>query len=160
MSNSDANGNVDGEEKPAQLRARAYVDGPAVAGAGENAAQLQLPPGRAVSITEASACLMTAFTSDPEVIPLTVQAVKYGLKANQMFYDRHEKEWKAEPDARTRLAAAQFVFNNIVGLPLQRIEAKSVNVQATGPDAMRQLLKTSPAMREAVRRMLADAERE
>jgi hypothetical protein len=119
---------------------------------------LQQPPARAVSVTEAAGVLMVAFVSDPRIIPKTVEAVYNALDAHQMFFDKKKQEWVREPDARTQLTAAQFVFNNLVGLPLQRIEAKTMNVQTQGPDAMRVMLKKSPAMRAAVRRILEESE--
>src|SRR5256885_15262327 len=104
-----------------QDRARTIAEsgpGVEVVPAVENAPQLQI----------GASALMEAFQNDPELVPLTMEAVKASLRANQMYYDKHTKEWVAEPDARTRLTAAQFVFNNLVGLPLQRIEAKSVSM--------------------------------
>lgn len=133
-------------EKPLRGRARAHV---AETGAGrtptggETATLLQRLPGRSL--------IMRLLEDDSEIAPLAVAAIKAGLSANQMFYDKRAKAWSAEPDARTRLAAAQLVLQYMEGLPLQRIESKSMSYDATP----RMLDQLTPATIEAMERAIA-----
>lgn len=63
-----------------------------------------------------------------------------------------------EPDMRTRLEAAKLALAYIVGLPIQRSEIVNVNVDAAAQQDMVARLRSSPALRAAVSRMLAEAD--
>lgn len=132
--------------------ARAHVNVPApVCQVVENASQLQKRRG--------GSAIMRALLDDPEIVPLALAALKAALSSNQMYYNKSLKAWEAEPDARTRLAAAQVCLQYLEGLPLQRIESKSITADVSGQGA-EVVLKNSPAAREALRRMLDRAEKD
>ena len=149
---------VDVNLKQGQPRARAQEEiGPALcAVTTANASQLQ-EPVRAVSVAEAASLMIQALATAPNLIPDTVTTLQECLHASQEYYNKNTKEWSPSPDYRTRLATVQLILTNLVGLPLQRIESKSMSVQATAPDATRAMMR-SPAMRAALRRMLDEAE--
>lgn len=141
-------GNVETEESS---RARAHVEivgGPGEGGAVATAPQLQQ--------RRAGDRIIAALEADEEIARLVVEAAKAALTASTPYYNKHEKKWELEPDGRTRLQGAEFVMRQLVGLPLQRIEAKTMHATATVPPA--EMLKKSPALREAMKRMLAQAE--
>jgi hypothetical protein len=125
------------------------------AAAGPAAALAPAPESQQRSAAEV---LLLGLEGDPEIPALTIAGVKAALGANQMFYDKYDKKWVAEPDARTRLAAVEFVFKMLVGLPVQRSESRRVTVDATQA-TFEESLKSSPALRAALRRKLDATER-
>jgi hypothetical protein len=65
---------------------------------------------------------------------------------------------KVIPDNRTRLSAAIYVANQILGTPVQRSENVTVNLEADSAIGLVERLKNSPAMRESLRRALEAAD--
>ena len=61
------------------------------------------------------------------------------------------------PDNRTRLAAAKYVADQVIGTPIQRQEIHQTVTNRTEDESMR--LLESPAMRRAMREMLDRADR-
>lgn len=64
----------------------------------------------------------------------------------------------AEPDFKTRLAAATFVTTQRHGLPIRREEILQVNVDADSAVGMEERLRHSPALRSMFRKMLERVE--
>ena len=58
------------------------------------------------------------------------------------------------PDNRTRLAAAVYVANQILGTPIQRSESVNVDLSADSAVGMEERLRHSPALRAMFRKML------
>jgi hypothetical protein len=58
------------------------------------------------------------------------------------------------PDNRIRLAAAIYIANHLIGMPIQRQEILSVSVDADAEAGLAQRLKSSPALRQVFRRVL------
>lgn len=63
-----------------------------------------------------------------------------------------------EPDTRSRLEAAKLALYYIVGMPVQRTESVNVNADAASQGNMVARLRSSPALRAAIRRALLEAE--
>jgi hypothetical protein len=61
---------------------------------------------------------------------------------------------KRIPDNRTRLAAAIYLSNQILGLPVQRQEIVSVALDADASIGLADRLKNSPALRKSLRAIL------
>lgn len=61
-----------------------------------------------------------------------------------------------EPDFKTRLAAAQLALHYRHGRPVERQEILTVAVDADG-SGMKERLAKSPALRKALREMLAES---
>ena len=59
------------------------------------------------------------------------------------------------PDFRTRLSACQIALGYKFGLPVRREESVNMNVDAERPDKLEERLQRSPALRRALRDMLA-----
>jgi len=62
-----------------------------------------------------------------------------------------------EPDYRTRLAAAQLALSYKIGKPVERAEVVQLNLGADDAPDLSARLAHSPALREAFRKMLAEA---
>jgi hypothetical protein len=135
--------------------ARVHEDGiPPPLGAPADATEAQsqiasLPevlPGEAVA----------ALKAHPTMAQKVVAAIERGLEAKAMFYSKGQKEWIAEIDHKTQLAAAKLYIENVEGLPIQRVHTITED-RSADPKA---LLLKSPAARRAYRKMLDDADRE
>lgn len=61
---------------------------------------------------------------------------------------------KVIPDNRTRLAAAIYLSNQVLGMPVQRTENVNVNADADSAVGMEDRLRHSPALRSLFRKML------
>jgi hypothetical protein len=102
----------------------------------------------------AAALLVQGFERAPALVEKTIQAVTNALSAEQRYFNKGTQAWEILPDYRTQLAAAEFVFKNIVGLPVQRVETKNLTITQNQPfDA------SSPAVIEAMERALERAKR-
>jgi hypothetical protein len=119
---------------------------------GKGAAELQKRV-----LDEAAHVLLVGLATSEGILPLTIGAIKDGLQATQSYYNKHTKEWDVLPDARTRVATAEFVFKQLVGLPVQKVEAKTLHADIT-PQAMDAVLAQSPALREALKRKIEAAD--
>ncbi len=96
--------------------------------------------------------------SDPEFIPLMIEAVTNGLKATRTEYTGHGKDREAEqvPDFKTQLQAFALLLAHMEGEPIKRIIHQHLGGQgAIDPLAA---LQESPALRDAAKRMLEKAE--
>jgi hypothetical protein len=67
---------------------------------------------------------------------------------------------KLRPDHRTRLAAVTLVLAYLVGRPVERSEVVTVNLDADSMTGLRERLKSSPAMRDALAGLLAEVAEE
>lgn len=68
------------------------------------------------------------------------------------------KSGATEPDVRTRLETAKIVLGYRHGLPVRREESISVNLDAESAVGLAHRLRSSPALRMALRAALDDAE--
>ena len=62
------------------------------------------------------------------------------------------------PDNRTRLAATSLVLAYLVGRPVERQEIVSVNLDADSATGLAERLRSSPALRESLKRLIGEAE--
>lgn len=60
------------------------------------------------------------------------------------------------PDNRTRLAATTLALAYVLGRPIERSETVNVNLDADAALGLKERLKSSPALRESLRIMLAE----
>jgi hypothetical protein len=67
---------------------------------------------------------------------------------------------KARPDHRTRLAAVTLVLAYLIGRPVERQEIVSVNLDADAATGLAERLKSSPALRSSLKKLLEDVEDE
>lgn len=123
---------------------------PAGAAATENAAQLAAMP--AVLPGE----VVKALKAHPTMAAKVIAAIERGLDAQSWFYSKGEKKWINEVDHKTQLAAAKLYIENVEGLPIQRVHTIN-EVREADPRA---ILRKSPAVRRAYRKMLDEAEAE
>lgn len=72
--------------------------------------------------------------------------------------DTVARDGSRQPDHRARLDAAKLLLSYTVGLPIQRTESIAVNLDADSALGLKERLRNSPALRESMRKMLADAE--
>ncbi len=61
-------------------------------------------------------------------------------------------------DHRSRLEAARLALSYRIGLPVQRTETVNVNLDADSAAGIQDRLEKSPALREQLRRTLAEAD--
>ena len=61
-------------------------------------------------------------------------------------------------DNRTRLAAATLMLNYLVGRPVERQEIVNVNLDADASLGIDERLRTSPALRQSLKRAIEKAE--
>ncbi len=96
--------------------------------------------------------------SDPEFIPLMIEAVTNGLRATRTEYTGHGKDREAEqvPDFKTQLQAFALLLAHMEGEPIKRVIHQHLG--GTGSVDPLAALQDSPALRDAARRMLAKAE--
>lgn len=132
-------------------RARVHTDGPGHGAGGLGADELQ-HSGPAAS---AATLLVQGLENDPDVVRLTIEGVKKALRAEQRFFNKGTQAWEVVPDFRVVMVAAEFVFKNLVGLPVQKVETRNLNITQTSPIEM-----TSPAAIEAMERYLAKVKRQ
>jgi hypothetical protein len=71
---------------------------------------------------------------------------------------RYHKDGTELDDTRTMEAGLKLYLAYVVGMPVQRSESISVNVDASTLADMEERLSKSPAMRQAFRRVLESAE--
>jgi hypothetical protein len=62
------------------------------------------------------------------------------------------------PDHRTRLAAVTLVLAYLVGRPVERQEIIQVNLDADASEGLMARLKSSPALRSSLKKLLAEVE--
>ena len=95
---------------------------------------------------------------------LAAIADKFGdNKMADMLYELCEAECLTRgghkiPDNRTRLAALSLVMAYLIGRPVERQEIVNVNLDADSSHGMMERLKSSPALRAQLKRMLDEAE--
>lgn len=63
-----------------------------------------------------------------------------------------------EPDHRTRLDASRLILSYALGTPIQRSENVTVNLEAESAVGLADRLRSSPALRDALRAALAEAD--
>ena len=63
-----------------------------------------------------------------------------------------------EVDTRSRLQAATLILAYQVGRPIERTESVNVNIDSNTTIDLKERLKRSPALRESLAKLLADAE--
>lgn len=143
---------VDAAVNAVDARARAHGNAGQEVGAVAMASHLQIEPA-----PSGARAIMLALESDPEFVPLVAQAIKDGLRSMSRHWDKDAKGWVYEIDTRGRLASAQMYLQYVVGLPVARVEMKSISVQK--PMDSFDVLRRSPAAREAARRALERAEK-
>ena len=71
-------------------------------------------------------------------------------------YDRHGNEY---PDWRTRLAVLTLKLHYLLGKPIERQQIVTATVSGENETALIERLAKSPAMREALRGVLGEAEK-
>lgn len=92
--------------------------------------------------------LAAELVQDPAFIGHLKSAYMDALTAEQFFYDKGAKEWRGEPDYKTRLAAANSIMAHMEGDPIKRI----IHQRMDGPtpaDALETALE-SPALVDAM----------
>lgn len=94
-------------------------------------------------------CAVLAQVVPPEVIAKTID--------DMLAATRITKAGR-EPDFRAREAGAKLWLAYAVGMPIQRQEVVSVNLDADSAVGLRERLKSSPALRNALRGMLSEIE--
>ena len=72
--------------------------------------------------------------------------------------DQVARDGSRQPDHRARLDAAKLWLAYAVGLPVQRSESVSVNLDADSAVGIEERLRHSPALRRMLREMLERAE--
>lgn len=78
--------------------------------------------------------------------------------AGALTADAVTKSGARIPDHRTRLAAAELALNYLVGRPAQRTETLNINVDAQPGIDLVERLRSSPALREQLRKHLTEAD--
>jgi hypothetical protein len=63
-----------------------------------------------------------------------------------------------EPDHRTRLDASKVILSYALGTPIQRSENVTVNLESESAVGLADRLRSSPALRDSLRRALAEAD--
>jgi len=63
-----------------------------------------------------------------------------------------------EPDTKSRLQAANLLLAYSVGRPVERIESVNVNLDADNSLGLEERLKNSPALRQALSKILANCD--
>lgn len=93
--------------------------------------------------------------ANEKFLPLMAAAFIDALGAEQFFYDKHIKEYKGEPDYKTRLNAAVALLAHMEGDPVKRIIHQ--HITPLGKVSLEDALAESPALREVMARELDKA---
>ena len=93
----------------------------------------------------------------PEVRHLAVAACVRALGARKWFADLVTKVRTFEPDCKTQVEAAKLIFAYQDGLPPQtmKVEAAKQTEKNVTPEALIEAAKASPAVRAALRELMA-----
>jgi hypothetical protein len=78
--------------------------------------------------------------------------------SNAMTAELVNRDGTRSPDHRTRLSAAETALAYRHGLPVRREESITVNLDADSAVGMQERLRTSPALRSLMRKMLETVE--
>jgi hypothetical protein len=79
-------------------------------------------------------------------------------KVHQLINAKRDTKHGLIPDVRSMEAGIKLYLAYVVGLPVQRSEVLTVNLDADSTTGFVERLKNSPAMRESLRRALEAAE--
>ena len=82
-----------------------------------------------------------------------IRALADALTAEQV-----NRDGSRSPDHRTRTQAALALLSYRIGRPVERSEVVTVNLDADSMTGLRERLKSSPAMRDALAGLLAEVE--
>lgn len=85
-----------------------------------------------------------------------VQTLLDCLEAERTYYDLYSKSMVTEPDFSTRVVASKALIANDVGEPIKRQQILIGNVDSM--EEVESKLSSSPAMREQLKKLIADAE--
>lgn len=149
---------VDVNEISKSLASRARVQaeaGPADA----QVVEIETPSQQLEPAPSSARAVMVLLESDTELAELVVSAIKDGLRAMGKHWDKDLKNWSFEIDSRTRLASAQLALHYLVGLPVQRNVNVNIHQKQKPEVPYEEMLKRSPALRDAARRALERAEK-
>ncbi|MEI6070522.1 MAG: hypothetical protein WCS31_01915 [Verrucomicrobiae bacterium] len=83
--------------------------------------------------------------------------IRSAMAAEHRVYDPEQKKLISFPDHKTRLAAAQLFLTHVEGMPVQKAEIVSVNID--GRREAEERIFRSPALLAAMRARLESAER-
>ena len=118
-----------------------------------NNEQLSLAPAAGSGIVK---LLADALLARPNFIGELVEVIESGFHAAKRFWDPETKTWIQEPDVRTRIATLTLVLAHMEGEPIRKIIHQHIGAGG-GIDPLVSL-RESPATRDAMRRMLEQAE--
>lgn len=99
--------------------------------------------------------LFDVLLADPDFLPSLKAAAMDGLQAVRSFYNPGAKCVVSEPDTRTRIQALTLVLAQAEGEPIKRVIHQHLGAGGIDPLAA---LQESPALRDAARRLLEQAE--
>jgi len=100
--------------------------------------------------------LFDRLLAESDFIDLMVQAARDGLKAmSPRRWDKESQTWIADPDAKTRVQTLFGLIAQAEGDPVKRVIHQ--HLAQAGADPLT-ALQESPELREAARKMLANAE--
>ena len=102
--------------------------------------------------------LAESLLADPDFLRLLKGAFLDSLQATVVIYDKGSKGWVPHVDYKTRLGAAVAVLAHMEGDPIKRIIHQHLGSGSETAQALLDELATSPGLRAAMRRKLAEAE--
>ena len=111
------------------------------------------------SQVDEAAATVAAMRSSKLAALRVLQAMEDSLVATVSVWDAASKSFVDRPDYKTRLMAVTTYLAHTVGLPIQRNENLNINAPAKQTIPYEEMLKRSPALRDAARRALERAER-
>jgi hypothetical protein len=103
-----------------------------------------------------AAQLCERWENDPGFVDRLKETIEGCLDAANSRWDKSLKDWADEPDFRTRIDAVKLIFAYSAGLPLQRSVAFAVAGETYGK--MQEMLESSPAVIEAMKRQIEKVE--
>jgi hypothetical protein len=118
--------------------------------------QLSLAPAAGTGIGKIIADRLVA---DQEFVDALINAFIDGLHATSQLYSKEAKDWVPVIDYKTRVTTAMAILAHMEGEPVKRIIHQHLGAPGGAGEALLDELAGSAALREAMRRTLAKAER-
>jgi hypothetical protein len=120
-----------------------------------------MPPSTELSLAPAAGTgigrlVAEALLADPEFIPALKGALMGGLRATQLVRMKGVSDFAREPDFKTRVQAAVATLAHMEGDPIKRVIHQHLGVE--GKTDLIAALQESPALLEATKRVIANAE--
>lgn len=124
-------------------------------------ARATLPPGDSSIPGETGAqFVVSGLRTNPRLANKVLREIENAVEATRPVWDSSKKSFIEKPDFKTRLAACELFLSYCVGLPVQRNENLNITAPNTAAVGYEEMLRKSPALRQAMRRSVDRAEAE